>query len=199
MYPGPCKGAAGSLQGCRRGLVRVLQVGAAYHVRHPSKDPGWHPCKDPCTFSSYTFFHFLAILDPNEPQKSYQTFSLDVRRLLRCTHMFPRQTIPLTSRTLFGWQTMLDLVEIIYLEERRDRNAQSEIFSTAVYYMCNWRHKIWSDVICIFKIWGVLLFYRLFHSTIQMSLIISMTRVIAQLSWFVNLIFICYLSTHTNT
>ena len=118
---------------------------------------------------------------------------------MRCTHMFPRQTIPLTSRTLFGWQTMLDLVEIIYLEERRDRNAQSEIFSTAVYYMCNWRHKIWSNVICIFKIWGVLLFYRLFHSTIQMSLIISMTRVIAQLSWFVNLIFICYLSTHTNT
>ena len=59
IYPGPCKGAAGSLQGCRRGLVRVLQVGAAYHVRHP--------CKDPCTFSSYTFFHFLAILDSTEP------------------------------------------------------------------------------------------------------------------------------------
>ena len=33
----------GSLQGCRRGLVRVPQVGAAYQVRHPCKDR-----EDPC-------------------------------------------------------------------------------------------------------------------------------------------------------
>ena len=46
MYLGPCKVAAGSLQGCRRGLVRVPQVGAAYQV--------WHPCKDPGTFWSNT-------------------------------------------------------------------------------------------------------------------------------------------------
>ena len=56
---GACKGVAGSLQGCHRGLVRVPQVGAAYQVRHPCKDPG--------TFWSNTLFHFLAIFDPTEP------------------------------------------------------------------------------------------------------------------------------------
>ena len=48
----------GSSRGCRRGLVRVTQVGAAYRVRHPCKDTG--------TFWSNTFFHFLAIFDPTE-------------------------------------------------------------------------------------------------------------------------------------